>query len=71
MSSETKRIDTGGTMTATLTATAETARRMEEQLGAECDRLLMEGLPMSHPRYVEAYRRWEAAFNHWLAIKED
>jgi hypothetical protein len=58
-------------MTATLTTTAETARREEERLGAECDRLVCAGVPMTDPRYVEAYRRWEAAFCHWLAIKED
>jgi hypothetical protein len=58
-------------MTATLTTTAETARRMEEQLGAECDALVCAGVPMTDPRYVEAHRRWEKAFNHWLAVKED
>lgn len=54
-----------------LTATAETARREEERLGAECDALVCAGVPMADPRYVEANRRWEKAFNHWLAVKED
>lgn len=57
--------------TTTLTATAETARREEERLGAICDALVCDRVPMTDPRYVEAYKRWEAAFSRWLAIKED